>query len=970
MIRGAAGGTGSAAAASSAASSAASPTAGRKRPRDDDAFRGPSLGRPGAERLCIRGLAPVAAALAPGDVAALFAKVGLAATEVEHAVAKGVSFATVEPLAPSAAVRAGDHELAEEETRALVDRAVRILQGSRWRGALIRSIELCKQEHYRTRLRRTWDEEAQRAADQAAAAQFINHDQLNRMPHGEVLRIKAPYGMGHVWVSTLAGAGDDGDGTPQSRVFASTRRVFYGTDSEPEDAGLEGTYSGTAPAAEAQGDMLSATSSDSEEDEDDEDEDGDREAGEGASAGKAKLPTLRPVKSHVPKAFVEEDWNGTSDEDLDADDEDDSGGLNLLARLKGGGSQKDKAAKKKKKKKKDKKHKHDSAGSAPAAPSVTARAISLAYEEEEWGDADASAGKKAKKPKRTKAKKNSGQHVQIGAGEEEDAAAGNYALPTASASSSSSSSLAKRKRPTEEASSADGAAATEAKKNKSDPAAQNRKRLAALARREKERQRAQALISASLAAAPKSKKISFSSSDEDEDDNENHTDDGKNQAGSSLGGGAKVVMFDSDSNDDDDDDDDDDATSSVGTSAKDGGEASRKQPCPTSDEARFQLKADYEGEAGRHLLKMQRRIGTDTRFQMDKSFLDSDDEGNDDGVAAKEEQVGNDDVTEYEKFEILPKKIPDGAGNEDAEAALNKRANIAQEVNGALDALRSILGEDAKDVRSVHHNKGAGGSSARSKQVTYAKYDPNAHGHDDAEEGGQTQEGYDDKTVGANGPKVKGTGARGDVDDILGRGWGSPSSSSSSSSSGVGVAAAESAARAPAADPSKRFYSSKTNFWTDLYVSTKGRTDVVALKATSAEFRLTDLGLDQKFGLPDPLAGSADAAAAGREDGGGFSVSSLWSSKKEDSGACGGEQEKQKEQEPQQTPAQREMRLLAGLGLSEDVEFATFARKGTEEDAREWWVQNRVALTDAYRQKHRDILRGRRARARAVATKW
>ena len=52
-------------------------------------------------------------------------------------------------------------------------------------------------------------------------------------------------------------------------------------------------------------------------------------------------------------------------------------------------------------------------------------------------------------------------------------------------------------------------------------------------------------------------------------------------------------------------------------------------------------------------------------------------------------------------------------------------------------------------------------------------------------------------------------------------------------------------------DASKRFYESKTGFWTSLYHDSKGRTDVVSKKSTSTEFRLTDLGLDKKFALSD-----------------------------------------------------------------------------------------------------------------------
>ncbi|KAJ8400889.1 hypothetical protein AAFF_G00392430 [Aldrovandia affinis] len=46
------------------------------------------------------------------------------------------------------------------------------------------------------------------------------------------------------------------------------------------------------------------------------------------------------------------------------------------------------------------------------------------------------------------------------------------------------------------------------------------------------------------------------------------------------------------------------------------------------DEARFQIKPQYEGKAGQKLMKLQSRFGTDERFHMDSRFLESDDESN------------------------------------------------------------------------------------------------------------------------------------------------------------------------------------------------------------------------------------------------------------------------------------------------------------------------------------------------------
>ena len=52
------------------------------------------------------------------------------------------------------------------------------------------------------------------------------------------------------------------------------------------------------------------------------------------------------------------------------------------------------------------------------------------------------------------------------------------------------------------------------------------------------------------------------------------------------------------------------------------------------------------------------------------------------------------------------------------------------------------------------------------------------------------------------------------------------------------------------------------------------------------------------------------------------------------------------------------------------VEFASFVKEGTDEEVHSWWQENRVRLTDNYRKKHRDVLRGRRARQRANASSW
>ena len=53
-----------------------------------------------------------------------------------------------------------------------------------------------------------------------------------------------------------------------------------------------------------------------------------------------------------------------------------------------------------------------------------------------------------------------------------------------------------------------------------------------------------------------------------------------------------------------------------------------------------------------------------------------------------------------------------------------------------------------------------------------------------------------------------------------------------------------------------------------------------------------------------------------------------------------------------------------------NVEFLSFVREGTESEVQQWWEDNRIRLTDGYRKKNRDVLRGRRARQRANVSSW
>ena len=52
------------------------------------------------------------------------------------------------------------------------------------------------------------------------------------------------------------------------------------------------------------------------------------------------------------------------------------------------------------------------------------------------------------------------------------------------------------------------------------------------------------------------------------------------------------------------------------------------------------------------------------------------------------------------------------------------------------------------------------------------------------------------------------------------------------------------------------------------------------------------------------------------------------------------------------------------------LQFLSFVKEGTDHDARKWWEDNRIRLTDLYRKNHRDVLRGRRAKQRANTSSW
>ena len=674
----------------------------RKRPRTE--FHGTE---PNTERLCIRGIASAAANLPNRDVIALFAKVGLNATEVHHCLAKDVSFVTV-AKAPSKNPTSEEELNGPAELRNTIERAVRILQGSRWRGVVLRSIELSNAEHYLARLHRTWDAEKQRSTELAAIAAAEAHTAASSLPpfhSGEVLYIKAPIGMGFVQVSTAPDCYWDGDGDPKEVIFSSSRIKFtYSDDEDEEDeerqvltefGDEEDDLSATSE------DDLSATSSDedsdvedeevekteeiekiekkknevnetvkvvqeeevdwgawlkeqdedddsknnsenedqSEEEEEDDSDDGNEDQdqdevdddnknsidGRGKDMQEESIVVDKNILPNNNQSHSEEEWSGSSSEE-----DEDEDGLNLLQRLKGGGKKKRKA--------------HDDDG-----PKTTTAIDIKDYDEEAWNDGDGeNIGRKKKRKKR---KQNTNTKD----------------------SSSSTSTTATAAATTD----------TAPKSKKLDPVAQNKKRLIALAKKKKEKERAAAAVTKALAAAPKSKKLTFSSSDEEDDEEDNINLRSMRAIENDSTG--KIVMF---SDDEGSDNGGEDGGNEGDTNKFNflGGKNNTATPCPTSDEARFQLKEDYQGYAGKKLMKLQRRVGADSRFRMGKDFMEEDEDSGDD-----DDQ--NDD-TEFEKFQVpvgphIPKEHtssiePGGIGNVD------------EEVDESLNALRSVLGKYSK----------------------------------------------------------------------------------------------------------------------------------------------------------------------------------------------------------------------------------------------------------------------------------
>ncbi|KAL1007825.1 hypothetical protein UPYG_G00092140 [Umbra pygmaea] len=158
----------------------------------------------------------------------------------------------------------------------------------------------------------------------------------------------------------------------------------------------------------------------------------------------------------------------------------------------------------------------------------------------------------------------------------------------------------------------------------------NQRRLAALEQKQKEAELQKKLIQGALAKvdAPTSgqgkQHIKFSFDEDGSDD-----DDGVSPVPLTT----KTLFQDSQS----DEDDEDSPVSQKDNRKKKKSEGLARhklfddedEEVDEEDGGRFLIKPQFEGESGAKLMRLQSRVGTDERFQMDSRFIDSDEEDND-----------------------------------------------------------------------------------------------------------------------------------------------------------------------------------------------------------------------------------------------------------------------------------------------------------------------------------------------------
>ncbi|XP_073700698.1 nucleolar protein 8 [Garra rufa] len=159
----------------------------------------------------------------------------------------------------------------------------------------------------------------------------------------------------------------------------------------------------------------------------------------------------------------------------------------------------------------------------------------------------------------------------------------------------------------------------------------NQKRLAALKQRQKETEQQKKLIQGALSKVDagkenKSKHIVFDS-DEEEDETTSRPEAQRTNV--------KKSLFEGDSGSDEDQQM---SMSIEKKNNKPGGsklfDSEDEDDDPEDD--RFQIKPQFEGKAGQKLMQLQARFGTDSRFQVDSRFLESDEEAEDQDAVAPE----------------------------------------------------------------------------------------------------------------------------------------------------------------------------------------------------------------------------------------------------------------------------------------------------------------------------------------------
>ncbi|XP_048038628.1 nucleolar protein 8 [Megalobrama amblycephala] len=161
----------------------------------------------------------------------------------------------------------------------------------------------------------------------------------------------------------------------------------------------------------------------------------------------------------------------------------------------------------------------------------------------------------------------------------------------------------------------------------------NEKRLAALEQRQKETEQQKKLIQGALSSvdtvkANKGKHIVFDS-DDDEEEEDKTTNKPEEQQRCK-----KKSLFEDDS----ESDDQQTSTSKEKENKKSDGNKlfDSEDEDDGAEDDRFQIKPQFEGKAGQKLMQLQARFGTDSRFQIDSRFLESDDETEDQDADAPE----------------------------------------------------------------------------------------------------------------------------------------------------------------------------------------------------------------------------------------------------------------------------------------------------------------------------------------------